>query len=397
MQTPAPVDYARATSIDEALQLLREKGEDARLIAGGHSLLPMMRLRLAQPEWVIDINDLHDLDYLRVEGEELVIGALTRHATLLDFARVGGHETIFSDVEALIADPIVRQHGTVGGSFCQADPAEDLSAVGCRAQGDPGDPLGVRHPHRARPGVPPGSLRDGGRPGRDRSPRSGCPCGPAPAAPTRRSSGGPATGRSPASAPTSCCVDGTVADVGIGLTALGAEHFCAPGAEESLVGKAPTDENIAEAGRLAAEACNPQPDQRGPVDYKRHLAAELTVRALRRSVERALGEGRDMQVTMTVNGAEVTAEIEPRLLLVHFVRDHLGLTGTHWGCDTSNCGTCVLWVDDKPVKSCTMLAAMADGRRVRTVEDLAAGPDLDPVQQGFMPSTACSAGSAPRA
>ncbi len=91
-----------------------------------------------------------------------------------------------------------------------------------------------------------------------------------------------------------------------------------------------------------------------------------------------------MQVTMTVNGAEVTAEIEPRLLLVHFVRDHLGLTGTHWGCDTSQCGTCVLWVDDKPLKSCTMLAAMADGRRVRTVEDLAAGPDLDPVQQGFI-------------
>jgi carbon-monoxide dehydrogenase small subunit len=91
-----------------------------------------------------------------------------------------------------------------------------------------------------------------------------------------------------------------------------------------------------------------------------------------------------MQVTMTVNGAQVTAEIEPRLLLVHFVRDHLGLTGTHWGCDTSQCGTCVLWVDDQPVKSCTMLAAMADGHTVRTVEDLASGAELDPVQQGFM-------------
>ncbi|MGD0082367.1 MAG: (2Fe-2S)-binding protein [Acidimicrobiales bacterium] len=91
-----------------------------------------------------------------------------------------------------------------------------------------------------------------------------------------------------------------------------------------------------------------------------------------------------MQVTMTVNGDEVTATIEPRLLLVHFIRDHLGLTGTHWGCDTSNCGVCVLWMDGEPVKSCTVLAAMANGRTIRTVEDLEQGGELDPVQQGFV-------------
>jgi aerobic carbon-monoxide dehydrogenase small subunit len=91
-----------------------------------------------------------------------------------------------------------------------------------------------------------------------------------------------------------------------------------------------------------------------------------------------------MQVTMTVNGTEVTHEIEPRLLLVHFVRDQLGLTGTHWGCDTSQCGTCVLQLDGKPVKSCTVLAAMADGHEVRTVEGLEVDGQLDPVQQGFM-------------
>lgn len=91
-----------------------------------------------------------------------------------------------------------------------------------------------------------------------------------------------------------------------------------------------------------------------------------------------------MQVTMTVNGDEVTREIEGRLLLVHFLRDVLGLTGTHWGCDTSNCGTCVVWVDEKPVKSCTMLAAMAGGHEVRTVEGLAQNGALDPVQRGFM-------------
>jgi len=91
-----------------------------------------------------------------------------------------------------------------------------------------------------------------------------------------------------------------------------------------------------------------------------------------------------MQVSMTVNDVEVTEEIEGRLLLVHFLRDHLGLTGTHWGCDTSNCGTCVVWLDGEPVKSCTVLAAMAGGHEVRTVEGLERDGRLDPVQQGFI-------------
>ncbi len=91
-----------------------------------------------------------------------------------------------------------------------------------------------------------------------------------------------------------------------------------------------------------------------------------------------------MHVTMTVNGEEVERDVEPRTLLVHFLREDLGLTGTHWGCDTSNCGACVVQIDGEPVKSCTTLAAMADGCHVRTVEGLAENGSLDPVQQGFM-------------
>ncbi|MGB3481190.1 MAG: (2Fe-2S)-binding protein [Mycobacterium sp.] len=91
-----------------------------------------------------------------------------------------------------------------------------------------------------------------------------------------------------------------------------------------------------------------------------------------------------MHVKMTVNGDQVSADVEPRMLLVHFLRDELRLTGTHWGCDTSNCGTCVVEVDGQPVKSCTMLAAMADGRSVVTVEGLEVDGKLDPVQEGFM-------------
>jgi aerobic carbon-monoxide dehydrogenase small subunit len=91
-----------------------------------------------------------------------------------------------------------------------------------------------------------------------------------------------------------------------------------------------------------------------------------------------------MRVTMTVNGQEATNDVEPRLLLVHFLREVVGLTGTHWGCDTSNCGACTVWLDGLPVKSCTTLAVMAEGRAVRTVEDLDASGSLDPVQQGFI-------------
>ncbi|MFB4315325.1 (2Fe-2S)-binding protein [Actinomadura sp. 21ATH] len=90
-----------------------------------------------------------------------------------------------------------------------------------------------------------------------------------------------------------------------------------------------------------------------------------------------------MKITVTVNGEPRTAEVEPRLLLVHFLRDELGLTGTHWGCDTSNCGACAVWLDDVPVKSCTVLAVMADGKEVRTVEGLERDGVLDPVQKGF--------------
>jgi carbon-monoxide dehydrogenase small subunit len=90
-----------------------------------------------------------------------------------------------------------------------------------------------------------------------------------------------------------------------------------------------------------------------------------------------------MNVSMTVNGEQVSHDVEPRMLLVHFIRETLGLTGTHWGCDTSNCGACVVQVDGQPVKSCTTLAAMCAGHEVRTVESLEVDGQLDPIQQGF--------------
>jgi aerobic carbon-monoxide dehydrogenase medium subunit len=288
MQTPAPVEYERATSIDQALELMERLGPEARVIAGGHSLLPMMRLRLAQPEAVIDINDLTELAGIRVEDNHLMLGAMTRHADVLASAVVGEHYAIFHDAERVIADPVVRNRGTVGGSLCQADPAEDLSAVAAALKAT----LTLRSSKgertvEAREFVlgPYETL-----------------LGPAEILtaikiPIRAGAGSAyekveRRAGDWAIAAAGCFVvleDGTIADVGIGIAAVGAPHQCAPDAEQFLLGKEASDDNLAEAARLAAATCEPRADQRGPVEYKRHLAGELTQRALRRSVARALG------------------------------------------------------------------------------------------------------------
>src|SRR4051794_9511753 len=129
MQTPAPFDYERATSVEGAIAALARLGSDARIIAGGHSLLPMMKLRLASPSHLIDINDLEELAYIRRGGHERASGALPRHVDLLESDLLAAAFPAFRDAEQVIADPVVRNRGTIGGSLCQADAAEDLSAV----------------------------------------------------------------------------------------------------------------------------------------------------------------------------------------------------------------------------------------------------------------------------
>ncbi|GAA2449528.1 hypothetical protein GCM10010191_78980 [Actinomadura vinacea] len=129
MQVPASFEYERAATVEEALALLARHGPEARVVAGGHSLIPMMKLRLAEPEALVDINDVAELSRIGIEGDTLRVGAMVRHAELLDSAAAGEHFPILHDAERVIADPVVRNRGTVGGSLCQADPSEDLSAA----------------------------------------------------------------------------------------------------------------------------------------------------------------------------------------------------------------------------------------------------------------------------
>jgi len=289
VQVPAPFEYERATSVDHALALLERHGPDARLIAGGHSLLPMMKLRLARPEVLIDINALSDLDYVRIDGDAIAIGAMTRHATLLDSAVLHEHYPIFRDAERVIADPIVRNRGTIGGSFCQADPSEDLSAVGSALRGS----IVIRSSAGTRT-VPIREFHDGPYETKVASAEMLVEV----RIPIRPSAGSAyekverrAGDWAVAAAGAFVQLDGdVVADVGIGLTAVGAPHFTCVAAEDALRGKAATPANLAAAAQQCHDGCNPQADQRGPVDYKRHLARELTLRALTRSVARARGE-----------------------------------------------------------------------------------------------------------
>jgi carbon-monoxide dehydrogenase medium subunit len=298
MQVPAYVEYEKATSLAHALALLARFGPEARILAGGHSLIPMMKLRLAQPETLIDINALTELSYLTVTGQELRIGAMTRHAQLLDSAEAARHFAILHDAEQVIADPVVRNWGTVGGSLCQADPSEDLSAafaalkatmVIAHADGTRTVPARDFHTGPYETVVAPGeilteiriTIRPGGGSAYEKVGRRAgdWPVGAAGSA-LWLEGGGLGGGGGPDG--------GIIADAGIGLTAVGAPHFSAAEAEEFLRGAPATEESFARAGELAAASCRPVSDQRGPADYKRHLARELTIRSLRRAWQRAV-------------------------------------------------------------------------------------------------------------
>ena len=290
MQVPAPFDYARASSVDEAIQLLERLGPESRLVAGGHSLLPMMKVRLATPEHLIDINPLEsELGYIREEGGEVRIGALTRHREVLESDLLAARFPIIREAEHLIADPPVRNRGTVGGALCQADPSEDLSAVfaalGARAviRGAQGERAITMEefnqgPYETAVGdaemlievrIP---VRANGSSAYEK---------------VERRAGDWAV----VSAGAAVWMDGhSIADARVGLAAVGANTTGIPAISEALRGKAPSEELYAQAGMIAAESCSPVTDLRGSVEYKRHLAAELTKRALRRSVARITEE-----------------------------------------------------------------------------------------------------------
>ncbi|TQM32902.1 FAD binding domain-containing protein [Nocardia bhagyanarayanae] len=286
MQVPGPFEYERATGVDHAIGLLDRLGEEARIIAGGHSLLPMMKLRLANPEYLVDINDLAaELGYIVTDPTLVRIGAMVRHRNLLESDRLAAVCPIFRDAERVIADPVVRNRGTIGGSLCQADPAEDLTTVctvlgaTCLVRGPSGEREIAMDDFLAGPYETAMShnelLIEIRIPVRHRTSSA--------YEKVERRVGDWAIA---AAGATVTLNDGAIAAARIGLTAVDPDPSALAAAADELIGKPPTEEVFAEAGRRASAACSPVSDARGSADYKRHLASELTIRALRTSVER---------------------------------------------------------------------------------------------------------------
>jgi aerobic carbon-monoxide dehydrogenase medium subunit len=290
VQTPAPFGYERATSVEGAIAALAAHGAEARVIAGGHSLLPMMKLRLANPEYLVDINELHELAYILKDASEIRIGALTRHVELLKSEVLWQHFPLFRDAEEVIADPVVRNRGTIGGSLCQADAAEDLSSVCAAAKaqvvirGADGERIVDMEGFHVGPYMT--AVGDGEiltevrlklRPGAGSAHEK-----------VERRAGDWAIAAASAAV---WLEGGTIAEAGSALSAVGLTTIHLTRAEELLRGQAPSEELFAQAAAIASEDCAPMADGRGPVDYKRHLAGVLTHRALRRATTRAQAQG----------------------------------------------------------------------------------------------------------
>ena len=286
---PPAFDYVAPTTLSEAISLLSQNG-DAKILAGGQSLIPMMRFRLAAPAVLIDINRLADLEYIREDGGWLKIGALTREAMIDGSSLVRERYPLLADTARVVADPLVRNMSTIGGNLAHADPANDHPAtmlaygaqvVATGPQGERVIPISdfFLGPFESALSadeilteiqIPVPESNSGGA-----------------YIKLERKVGDYAT----AAVAVQIRLDenGNCAYAGMGLTNVGLTPIKATAAEEALKGQALNDSAIREAARLAAEAAEPESDHRGSAEYKRHLVKTLSVRALRKAAGRANG------------------------------------------------------------------------------------------------------------
>lgn len=285
---PGPFEYQAPASLDEAKELLSSYGEDAKLLAGGQSLIPLMRFRLAQPTMLVDLKRVLELDSLEERDGWLEIGAMTREAHLDKTPLVADRYPLLADTAKVIADPLVRNLATVGGNIAHADPANDHPAtmLAYRAELVATGPNGERtipideffitgfttalEPDEVltRIRIPAPSSRSGGAYEK-----------------LERKVGDYAIAA--AAVQLSLAEDGTISEVGIATTNVSFDLQRCADAEQALRGRQPDDDAISEAAELAARAADPTPDLRGPVEYKRAMAGTMTRRALQRAVARA--------------------------------------------------------------------------------------------------------------
>lgn len=289
---PPSFEYYAPHSVDEAVALLQRYDGDAKVLAGGHSLIPLMKLRLAEPHVLVDINRIPSLAYVREDANLLRIGALTRTNDLLESDLVRRGYPILSDAAHLIADPLVRNRGTVGGNVCHADPGNDLPAC-MLVLGAEFQVVGPKGP-RTIPAsgffqdtfvtavAPTEVLTE------IRIPKTRARQGTAYHKIEKRIGDFAMAGAAVSLVLTSA---GKVEAAEIGLTGVGPTAISADTAARSLVGQLPDEMHLAHAAELAMAATSPSGDLRGPAEYKRAMAGVLTRRVLDRALARARGGG----------------------------------------------------------------------------------------------------------
>jgi aerobic carbon-monoxide dehydrogenase medium subunit len=289
---PAPFDYHRAGSVDETVALLAKYGGDARVLAGGQSLIPAMRFRLARPTVLVDIGGIAELAYLRETDGVLAVGAMTRDAALETSELIHHGYPLLADTSAVVADPVVRQSGTVVGSLCHNDPAGDwgVTALAGRAQ------IVVRGASGTRTVSIDDFLVDSFTTAVGEGELAVEVRFPSPPARTagsyqkiERKVGDFATAS--AAARVTLDENGTISGAGVAIGALGATAMRVEDAELLLTGSKPTKELIRAAGDAARKLADPSPDNRGSVEFKKDMAGVLVGRALVAALERLGVEG----------------------------------------------------------------------------------------------------------
>jgi carbon-monoxide dehydrogenase medium subunit len=288
---PAQFEYVAPKTLEEALRLVERHGDEAKILAGGHSLLPLMKLRLAQPRYVIDIGRLRNMNYIREENGHIAIGALTTHAEIESSTLLRSKCPLLAETAAVIGDVQVRNRGTLGGSLAHADPAADYPAAALAL-----DVEIVAASTAETRTIPVAEffvdmLTTTLRPGEILSQVRVAPLAPQTGTAYEKLHQ-PASGFAIVGVAARLMLgkDGTIEDVAIGVTGLGPKAFRAAAAEKILRGKKPSEKLFGEAARYTAQGIEPLSDLHASADYRREMAAVYTRRALERALTRSQGK-----------------------------------------------------------------------------------------------------------
>ena len=413
---PPPFDYARAESVDEAVALLARHEGGAKLLAGGQSLVPMLNFRLVHPSLLVDVNRIPGLAGIEAGNGVLRIGALARHRQLEVSAAVAERFPVLRAAVRHVAHLAIRNRGTLGGSLAHADPAAELPmmALLLDATMEVSAPAGSRRiPAREffRSALTT-ALGDAEMLVRIELPFLPTGTGWGFEEVARRAGDFALT----AAAATLTLAGGKITEARLAVMGAHDTPLRIAAADALLAGEPPDGEVVEAAARAARDAVEPADDLHASADFRRHLVEVLARRALEAAGRRAREDagreepgregaaerelssrargGRDRRggadrpegrrpIRVIVNGTPFEREVEPRRLLADFLREDLGLTGTHVGCEHGVCGACTVLLDGDSARSCLTLAVQADGAEVETVEGLGTMDALHPLQRAF--------------